>query len=215
MRARAIVVAAALLAEGALAGEFGLDAAAFIGGSVPVTATHNDPYLNLGLGVKAIYQIPRWAFGFMTRAFGSTSAPFYLRVDGFEAEGDLVRRQASIGPMIQYRFAKSPVWIPSFLEFGVLAVQSEFVQASKVFDFEQEEGEERLFIRGFGMTLGAGVQMQQSPVFFQLSYEYQRFEYAQVVGVQKMLNYVVTERRLRGDITSHSLFLAIGIADVL
>lgn len=189
-----------------------LEGAFVIGGEVPRGTGRHDPYVRFGFSARANLQLGQWMFGLTTRGLFSSSAPVRVSADSVVASGDLVRREASLGPVFRYFPSTNFFQDRYYVEAGMLAVQNELVQANQVFDFEQEEGEERLFIRGYGFSFGGGVKFAESPWLIQLNYEYKKYTRAQVVGVRKKLNYVIEEPALQGSFITHALMLSVGIS---
>lgn len=197
------------------ADRMGLEAGFLMSGSYPHGKGTNEKYLAFGLSARASYELARWSFGVATRGQFSLSSPSEFSTDGFIFSGDLARRFISLGPVIRF-FLLSKPGEPGrekiYVEGGFFGVQNDLLDASKTFDFAPEEGEERLFIRGYGMSLGGGYRFRNSPLFLQLNYEYQKYDWAQVVGKRNRINYVILEQQIDGSIFSHAVFLTFGLS---
>lgn len=192
---------------------FALEAGAVL--SAHYSETEQVSYAGLGLAVRAFYNWPRWSLGIGTRGMLTTKSNIQLIADSFTFAADLTRRHAALGPVARYYFPDGPGQGRTYAELGILSVQYDMIRAERILDFSIEPGEERLLVRGYGISLSGGFQFKNSPIFIQFSYELEKYDWIQIVGLRKLLNYTISEPSIRDGLLVHAIFVTIGLSNVL
>jgi hypothetical protein len=215
----ALICALVCLGKASFADSFDLEGGLLFIGNMPTGMPDNGSSVGLGFTGRAAYEISHWSLGAVTRGTVSTTAPVRLAPNGFNVDGISSRRGAAIGPNVRYFFQErhderskfKPIY---YAEAGFLVIENEFSRANRLYDFDSSAADGRLFVEGYGVTLGGGVRLRDSPFFIQLNYEFDRFRRLQVVADRKELNQILFEPDLGESVVLHSVLFTFGISNV-
>jgi len=191
-----------------------LEAGLLLSGGLPFGLGQSEAIAGLGACARVSFEFSDWSIGIASRGLLSSTAPVRLKVDEFDLEGDLSRRFISLGFVLRRFLTFEPIKGKFYFEGGIFGVQNDLINAQGVFALGHTGSGERVFFRGYGITLGSGYRFAGSPLFLQLNYEYQRFEWLQIVGTRNLLNYVVTERQLDSTLLAHRIFITVGFSEI-
>lgn len=173
-------------------------------------------FMAFGLGARLFYRSGNWALGVGTRGMLTTKSNVDFRADSIVVAGEYIRRQAQFGTTLRRYLPDRGVRTLglSYIELGFNFAQYDLLKAGKQLDFSIAEGETRIMVRGYAISFGAGIQFKESPLFIQVGYELQKYDWIQIIGMRKLINYTVAEPGIIGGLPVHSIVLTVGLANV-
>lgn len=165
----------------------------------------------LGFSGEAGYEGDGWSAGF--RAFGALSnrTALHIEAGGYDLKGSLHRREYGLQVLARKFLGDSIGNRRWYLEFGLQAMQTDFIGAENVYIVPGSPDYSRLFLRGGGFSLGVGYRPVAGPWFYQLNYRLNHYEALQIVGMVNYLHPVLAEVPLNSNYFIHSIVLLVGL----
>lgn len=214
-----ITLVALLVPSVGNAGSLGIEAGLALAYRVPML-NDSDPhaYTGLGLSGMATYDFGRVALGIQARSILTTKGSIHVTAGPYRIDGDLARRQTNLGAVFRYHFsaprAENKRAGTYYAEVGIASVQFDLIDSQQVFDLASVPGDERVFVRGYGAWVGFGRQFKNSPFFVEINYGFEKYDWLQIVGIDKKINYVIEEPSINEAFVVHSFVLMIGLSDI-
>lgn len=203
----------ALLGSPAWAEGLTLEGGFLLSYNIPAAETDDIPFGELGFRGQVNYGLDRWELG--VRGWGAISNNTSLDIhnQSITLHGTLRRRQYAVEGLVRYfltdpRPATGKTW---YLEFGIMALQTDFVAAENVYVLPQSTDYTRIFIQGSAFTLGAGFRPKNGPWNYQINYRLDRYETLLVTGEVNYLHPVLLDEPIENRYFIHVIQLSVGL----
>lgn len=195
----------------AWAGKLSLEGGFLTTAQFPTGDISGKAFVAAGLSAFASYEGEDWSIGIRTHGQLTTRTPFSIQAGTYDLSGDLLRREYGLAPTGRYFFHDSAGRKRAYLELGFLGLESEFLNAEKVYVVPESPDYSRLFLRGSGFSFGAGYRPKTGPWFFQANYELDYYEFLEVVAEVNHLHPILAQPSLNYNYFVHSVVLTIGL----